>query len=642
MEELIPFLWLNPLHNHNLDAKVGRITELREQLMTVKKTFQKYSRIGKDLCNAMHKLMLNFQTLGNTASDPTIDTIASILGSFSSTLESYFQQVDDNIGSSISTFIREDIDPVIELHKDSTQKYNFYTDYTDKLVAFSKKKSDNDYIERDKMRLVHHWKAIEASFNLSNAIERVDRKKVIEVTAVFLSFIQTTAVSFKQCNFEFEQNKDAFQALQQALPQSQMSIREFSQAIERNGKTLDGLFTTKVVNPEGVIAEDVTEFEGFLWKKGSGITKSWQRRYFICKNNTLAYYHNYEDSKTPTGKLELLLTSVKPINDSERRNCFQIISQEKTYTLQALTEREMRNWLQVIQNNIQFLLNNSSPSTSIDTHDMHEDTAPPFYLNEVCADCGAPNPVWCCINWGTIICIHCSGVHRSLNTTISKVRSLTLDHIDNMTIELMQRIGNTFANSVLEERVGNEKIGPGVEKRVREEFIRKKYSQSAFITEDVPNFDHLDYIKAGDLEMVYRAICYGRILRENNGYGSLHMAASSDHPLITLLLAYNATNVSSLDECGWSALSYAAYYGKYQNAEILINAGCDPTKSTVAHPYEVARNMGHQELAALFLPYWSGNPNPPPRTFEVPVDTNLSSEERAARIRSLKISALTH
>lgn len=42
--------------------------------------------------------------------------------------------------------------------------------------------------------------------------------------------------------------------------------------------------------------------------------------------------------------------------------------------------------------------------------------------NNVCAECGAPDPDWASLNLGVLLCIECSGVHRNLGVHISKVR----------------------------------------------------------------------------------------------------------------------------------------------------------------------------------------------------------------------------
>jgi hypothetical protein len=41
--------------------------------------------------------------------------------------------------------------------------------------------------------------------------------------------------------------------------------------------------------------------------------------------------------------------------------------------------------------------------------------------NDKCADCGQQTPDWVSINHGVLLCIECSGIHRSLGSHISKV-----------------------------------------------------------------------------------------------------------------------------------------------------------------------------------------------------------------------------
>ena len=105
--------------------------------------------------------------------------------------------------------------------------------------------------------------------------------------------------------------------------------------------------------------------------------------------------------------------------------------------------------------------------------------------NKVCADCGSESKVdWCSINLGVLLCIECSGIHRSLGTHISKVRSLTLDTsvFTPDIIEVLLLIGNRVSNMIWEAKLDRFlKPSSHSTREQRLHFITAKYADRTYV-----------------------------------------------------------------------------------------------------------------------------------------------------------------
>lgn len=105
--------------------------------------------------------------------------------------------------------------------------------------------------------------------------------------------------------------------------------------------------------------------------------------------------------------------------------------------------------------------------------------------NQQCADCtgggASANPKWAATNLGVLICLNCSGVHRSLGTDISKVRSVVLDRWDDEQLRGVEAMGNDRANALWEAELP-EGVKPHSDapQEARQAFIRDKYVLGKF------------------------------------------------------------------------------------------------------------------------------------------------------------------
>jgi hypothetical protein len=592
---------LAPSHFKELKTKFHDAMLLKEHILLTTETFQKYAKAGTKLCEAMGNLAVSFQQFTEFESDRSFRRVSSVLLNLQDSFSAHYASIQEAIVKPMLDFLAGNLKHVETCSKKAARDYDQYTAVLDQFVqpnAVSKRQGRESADLLGRLQRAY-WVAVRSDFEFQRALDLVDAKRLPEVALHFVTFLNMASVPYYQAHDAFTEAKESFLALSAATQDSANIDRLFEKATHNIETSLQGYFSIYVRRFTNVFPGTQTlEHEGLLWKQGSGLTKSWQLRYFRVARHAICYHHGASDSDSPQGELDLLCTSVKPL---PMTGCFTIISPTKTYNLRAVTDYDRDEWVAVIQNNIEHLLMHGGQT--LESADSGEDVVPqdlPF--NARCADCGGAGPTWTALNWGVCVCIHCCAVHRAMGASVSRARSLTLDRLPAAALRILEVIGNETANAILEACVESGKITESASREQRDAFIRRKYERREFV--DQTPVEVLAAVRDGDYVAVFRAICQGALAAET-GYTSLHCAASLGDPVMSLLIGYNLPNGVVLDR-GWSPLSYAAFYGHKVVAKSLIEAGCIATETEQVHPYEIAVAQKDEEMALIFLPFWHG------------------------------------
>ena len=171
--------------------------------------------------------------------------------------------------------------------------------------------------------------------------------------------------------------------------------------------------------------------------------------------------------------------------------------------------------------------------------------------NRWCADCNSESKTeWVSINLGIVLCIECSGIHRSLGTHISKVRSLTLDTMSFSTdiVEILLQIGNRVSNMVWEASLqAGEKPTANATREQRLRFITTKYVDRAYVAPmgsgvqshySTPDEALLASVKKNEIQ----GVLYALALRANP---NTHDRSRNTHSVFLALAAADPARPSS-------------------------------------------------------------------------------------------------
>ncbi|KAF9363807.1 ADP-ribosylation factor GTPase-activating protein agd4 [Mortierella sp. NVP85] len=398
------------------------------------------------------------------------------------------------------------------------------------------------------------------------------------------------------------------------------------------------------------IRTHATTKSGYLYKKGpQRVMASWSRRYFVIEGELLSYTTRgpvlkYDSDASMV--INLRVCTVKTIENGDRPHMFEVISPMRIHYLQAENLEDMQEWVCCLQNAIT-AAHNSEDAPEVQGFGDNDKSRHLYPLhgspnlngntdqdkqlllqvrkipgNEICADCRSLSPMWASVNHGNVLCIECSGIHRSLGVHVSKVRSLNLDKWETETVGLMLKLGNEKTNKIFEARIlsGDEErwISVNSDRAERERFIIAKYIKKEFINEgeDMKEFvsrsvheafwaamDASDYCEA------LRCLALGaNIDHHNDDHGSmtaLHRAIARRDDIAVEFLYQWFCDINITDGQGWTAMHHAVSVGNTKVITTLIkrHAKYDVRNRNGETPMDLARALEKSEALIVLQIY---------------------------------------
>nr|CAD7430161.1 unnamed protein product [Timema monikensis] len=279
------------------------------------------------------------------------------------------------------------------------------------------------------------------------------------------------------------------------------------------------------------------------------------------------------------------------------------------------------------------------------------------FLRQACAEqfnYFVLDATWLSTNFGIIVCIECSGIHRDLGVHISRIQSLTLDNVGTSQLLLVRHMTNVLFNEIMEATLQqSSKPTPSSTMEERFEFIRAKYVERKFTLQTcederdlLSDLEHA--VNNKDLHQLLQVFAEGVDLASalptsEIGETALHLAVvremgKSLH-LVDFLVqnmptqAIDKPTLHTPDASGSgfnTALHLCAIHDKPECMKLLLRSGADITlkNSQDKTPMAIAREQGNitcENLNGSLTPEKKSRSRPPSFVGDSPVNPRSRS-----------------